>query len=33
MFSTHNQAHAFFETHVEPNLAAWSAQPTDNAGR
>lgn len=29
MFSTHNQARAFFETHVEPNLAAWSAQPTD----
>ncbi len=29
MFSTHNQAHTFFETHVEPNLAAWSAQPTD----
>lgn len=29
MFSTHNQAHAYFETHVEPNLAVWSAQPTD----
>jgi hypothetical protein len=29
MLTKHNQAHTFFETHVEPNLSAWSAQPID----
>lgn len=29
MSSTRNQAHAFFETHVVPNLDAWLCQPTD----